>query len=137
MLNYLVGLFTIKTQKISLRLFISMKMLEVKLHLILLDIGSRLYFIKKLIYSLSANVLIVGYRGYGKSEGIPTEQGLMLDAESTMEYTFNDLRKKFDLNINKIFVLGRSLGGAVAIYVLNNFKYRVSFISLYNFRFKD
>jgi fermentation-respiration switch protein FrsA (DUF1100 family) len=31
---------------------------------------------------LEVNVLIVGYRGYGHSEGTPSEEGLALDAEA-------------------------------------------------------
>lgn len=65
-----------------------MKMLEVKNKIYfniyfknLLDIGSRLGLIKNLVTYLNANVLIMGYRGYGKSTGIPSETGIMHDAD--------------------------------------------------------
>jgi len=45
------------------------------------NIGMRIPFIKKLYNKLRVNILIVGYRGYGYSEGIPSEEGLMLDGE--------------------------------------------------------
>jgi len=53
----------------------------------------------------------LSYRGYGKSEGIPSEKGIKLDAQATLEY----LSSRPDINANKILVFGRSLGGAVAV----------------------
>ena len=38
-------------------------------------------FMNKLYLKLKVNILVVGYRGYGYSEGFPTEEGLMLDGE--------------------------------------------------------
>jgi hypothetical protein len=38
-------------------------------------------FFKKLIDNLDLNILAVGYRGYGNSEGAPTEKGIKIDAE--------------------------------------------------------
>jgi len=43
------------------------------------NIGTRLPFIKYYIRLHECNVLIVAYRGYSYSEGIPTELGLKLD----------------------------------------------------------
>jgi len=57
------------------------------------------------------NVLIVEYRGYGRSTGAPSESGLQLDAQTALQY----LLDRSDINHSKIFVFGRSLGGAVAI----------------------
>lgn len=58
-----------------------------------------------------ASVLVFSYRGYGPSEGTPTEAGLKLDAESVM-----GLCRQFeDINRSRVFLFGRSLGGAVAI----------------------
>lgn len=74
------------------------------------NIGSRLPNLNLLINSLSVNILIVAYRGYGHSEGTPSEQGLKLDADATLEY----LLDRKDVNSDRIFVFGRSLGGAVA-----------------------
>lgn len=51
------------------------------------------------------------YRGYGRSTGSPSESGLQLDAQTALEY----LRNRTDINHSKIFVFGRSLGGAVAV----------------------
>ena len=46
------------------------------------NIGNRLYTIEVLYFELDVNVLIVGYRGYGHSEGTPNEQGLEIDGEA-------------------------------------------------------
>ena len=56
-------------------------------------------------------VLIVDYRGYGLSEGSPTEGGLYLDAEAAFEY----LSSETGLDPKQHIVLfGRSLGVGVA-----------------------
>ena len=59
-------------------------------------------------------VLIVDYRGYGLSEGSPTEGGLYLDAEAAFEY----LSSETGLDPKQHIVLfGRSLGVGVAAEV--------------------
>ena len=75
------------------------------------NVGSRLPNIEILVKELNTNVLILAYRGYGDSEGTPSEDGLKLDAEATLEYAQN----RDDIDNDRIFVFGRSLGGAVAI----------------------
>ncbi|CAF0990898.1 unnamed protein product [Rotaria magnacalcarata] len=57
------------------------------------------------------NILLFDYRGYGKSTGAPSEAGLYTDALAVYNY----VRKRNDLDQNKIFLFGRSLGGAVAL----------------------
>jgi len=47
-------------------------------------------------------VLILAYRGYGNSEGTPSEKGLKLDAEAALEYALND----DEIDSNRIFVFG-------------------------------
>lgn len=73
------------------------------------NIGSRLPNIEILVKRTNTNVLILAYRGYGDSEGSPSEEGLGLDAEATLEYALND----DEINNDRIFVFGRSLGAAV------------------------
>lgn len=58
-----------------------------------------------------ANVLLVGYRGYGRSEGKPSEHGIYADGKAALQYATDKL--KFDPQ--NIFILGRSLGTTVAI----------------------
>jgi pimeloyl-ACP methyl ester carboxylesterase len=51
------------------------------------------------------------YRGYGLSTGTPNEQGLVIDAQTGLDY----IRSRDDLKNGKIVVFGQSIGGAVAI----------------------
>ena len=54
------------------------------------NIGFRLVFIKNLVDELNMNVIIFGYRGYGKSEGNPTDFGLKLDGYSISSWLFSN-----------------------------------------------
>ncbi|XP_054012701.1 protein ABHD13 isoform X2 [Hylaeus anthracinus] len=60
---------------------------------------------------LHGNAGNIGHRGYGLSQGSPSEEGLYMDACAGIDY----LRNRTDINTNEIIVYGRSLGGAVAI----------------------
>ena len=60
---------------------------------------------------LPVNVLIIDYRGYGKSEGRPSEQGLYTDARAAWDY----LTTRRNIPASQIVIFGESLGGAVAI----------------------
>lgn len=67
-------------------------------------------------YALSLsgiNVLLVDYRGYGKSEGKPSEQGLYKDAEAAYDYLID----KRQYTPKDIFLLGRSIGTSAAIHL--------------------
>jgi len=59
---------------------------------------------------LGLNVFILDYRGYGRSKGKPSEQGLYQDATAAWRYLTEE--KGFDQE--DILIFGRSLGGAVA-----------------------
>ena len=80
------------------------------------NIGSRLPNIELLVKKLNTNVLILAYRGYGNSEGKPSEEGLKLDAEATLEHALS----RTDIDTSRLFVFGRSLGGAVAAELAMN-----------------
>ena len=67
----------------------------------------------KIFYDLGYSVLIFDYRGYGKSEGAPSEQGTYRDAEAAWEYLTGD-RGYPDKDI---VLFGRSLGGAVTAWL--------------------
>lgn len=66
-----------------------------------------------LIHKLRLNVLIYDYRGYGKSEGNPTEEGTYRDARAAWNY----LTKERAIQPGQIILMGRSLGGAVAAWL--------------------
>jgi len=63
------------------------------------------------LQELPANVLAVDYRGYGKSEGKPTEAGVYRDAEAAYDY----LARERKIPPEQLVVLGQSLGTAVAV----------------------
>ena len=60
---------------------------------------------------LRLNVLTFDYRGYGRSEGRPSEQGLFVDAQAAHDYLTEVVGESSD----RILVFGHSLGGAVAV----------------------
>lgn len=62
-------------------------------------------------YRMGMNVLIIDYRGYGRSEGNPTEKGLNVDALAAYAY----LENRSDIANDNIVVYGESLGSAVAV----------------------
>jgi len=77
------------------------------------NIGHRVQNAYLLYRQCQINILLFDYRGYGKSTGFPSEAGLYLDAQAVYDFA----RGRNDLNQQKIFLFGRSLGGAVAIHL--------------------
>ncbi|KAG1671945.1 Protein ABHD13 [Nymphon striatum] len=75
------------------------------------NIGHRLPNVKSLCEYVKCNVLLVEYRGYGLSEGYPSEKGMYEDVRAAVEF----LLQRSDIDKNKIIIFGRSLGGAVAV----------------------
>ena len=62
-------------------------------------------------HELGLNVLIIDYRGYGRSSGKPSEKGTRLDAEAAWTYLTGELA----IPPERIIIFGRSLGGGVAV----------------------
>jgi uncharacterized protein len=62
---------------------------------------------------LRLDVLIVDYRGYGRSSGKPTERGTYRDAQASWDY----LVGARGIEPGRIVVFGRSLGGAVGAWL--------------------
>jgi fermentation-respiration switch protein FrsA (DUF1100 family) len=56
------------------------------------------------------DVLMIDYRGFGKSTGTPTEQGLYDDAECIFRWVTENLDNRYD----RLIFYGRSLGSAIA-----------------------
>jgi len=75
------------------------------------NIGDRLDQLKLLHDRLDVNIFIFDYRGYGRSQGRPTEDGTYRDAHGALDY----LRSRPDVEEDKIVVFGQSLGGAIAV----------------------
>lgn len=57
------------------------------------------------------NLLLLDYRGYGESQGRPTEQGIYRDGEAALDH----LGSRAGVDPDRIVVWGRSIGAAVAV----------------------
>jgi len=66
-----------------------------------------------LFRALGLQVFIIDYRGYGQSEGTPSEQGTYLDASAAWRYLTTEKK----IPAEKIILYGESLGGAVAAWL--------------------
>jgi abhydrolase domain-containing protein 13 len=75
------------------------------------NIGHRLPIARVLLNAMGCNVFMLEYRGYGLSTGEPDEAGLLVDAQTALDY----LRDRAETSSHKLVVYGQSLGGAVAI----------------------
>lgn len=75
------------------------------------NIGHRLPIARILANDIQCTTLMLEYRGYGLSTGDPHEKGLMIDAQTGLDY----IRQREDLKNNKIVIYGQSLGGAVGL----------------------
>jgi fermentation-respiration switch protein FrsA (DUF1100 family) len=66
-----------------------------------------------IFHRLGLDVFIFDYRGYGESEGKPTEHGTYRDAEAAWQYLIEERQ----INTSNIIVFGRSIGGALAAWL--------------------
>ena len=73
------------------------------------NISHRLYSIRD-FHDIGLSVFIIDYRGYGQSDGEPSEQGLNRDGEAAWQY----LTGERGIAPEDIILFGRSLGGSVA-----------------------
>lgn len=76
------------------------------------NISHRLESIK-IFYELDLSVLIFDYRGYGRSEGKPSESGTYQDAEAAWRF----LVERQGIAPERIILFGRSLGGSIAAWL--------------------
>jgi fermentation-respiration switch protein FrsA (DUF1100 family) len=60
---------------------------------------------------LGVSTMIFDYRGYGKSEGVPSEAGILADARAARAW----LAKRAGVNEGDIVLMGESLGGGVMV----------------------
>jgi fermentation-respiration switch protein FrsA (DUF1100 family) len=75
------------------------------------NISHRLDNLRLLHDELGVSVFIFDYRGYGRSEGSPSEEGTYRDAEAALAY----LLSRPDVDAERVVYFGRSLGAAVAV----------------------
>ncbi len=75
------------------------------------NISHRLENLELLHDELGVSVFLFDYRGYGRSEGTPSEEGTYRDGEAALAY----LRSRADVDADRIIYFGRSLGAGVAV----------------------
>lgn len=74
------------------------------------NLSHRLDNIQRLA-SLNLNIFIFDYRGYGRSEGEPNEQGIYKDSQSA----YKTVVGLDAVSVDTLFLFGRSLGGVCAL----------------------
>lgn len=75
------------------------------------NLGHRIPLAAIFVTKMRCNVLMMCYRGYGRSDGSPSEKGLQIDSQTALDYlTSHPLFKE-----TRIILYGQSIGGAVAI----------------------
>ena len=68
------------------------------------------------LHNIGAAVLILDYRGYGRSEGRPNEKGVLQDARAARIW----LAERAGVKPEEIVLLGNSLGGGVAVDLITD-----------------
>jgi len=71
-----------------------------------------------IFYNLGLNCFIFDYRGYGDSEGKPSEEGTYLDVGAAYKW----LTEEKKIQPDKIIIFGRSLGGSIAAQLASKVK---------------
>jgi len=65
------------------------------------------------------NLFVFDYRGYGKSQGVPSRKGVYEDSVAAVEL----IKSRTDIDQDKLILFGQSLGGANAVCVLGKNKF--------------
>ncbi|KAJ0766407.1 putative peptidase S9, prolyl oligopeptidase, catalytic domain, alpha/Beta hydrolase [Helianthus annuus] len=92
------------------------------------NIAHRLEMVRIMLQKLHCNVFMLSYRGYGASDGYPSQQGITRDAQAALDH----LSQRTDIDTSQIIVFGRSLGGAVGAVVTRNNPDKVAALILEN-----
>lgn len=66
----------------------------------------RIPIAKVFLTKMRCNVVMLSYRGYGKSEGSPSEKGIKLDAQASLDFILSHPI----LEKTKVFLYGQSIG---------------------------
>ncbi|KAH8482352.1 hypothetical protein H0E87_029696 [Populus deltoides] len=92
------------------------------------NIAHRLEMVRIMIQRLQCNVFMLSYRGYGASDGYPSQHGIAKDAQAALDH----LSQRTDIDTSRIVVFGRSLGGAVGALLTKNNPDKVAALILEN-----
>ena len=69
-------------------------------------------YVWEMCKTFNLNLMLIDYRGYGKSNGDPTPKGICQDGLVAYDYLYNRLKDP-----DQIVLWGESLGSAVATYI--------------------
>ena len=75
------------------------------------NVGHRIPIGKVISETIGCYCFMAEYRGYGKSTGTPSEDGLTIDGQATLDF----VRNHEELKNTKIVIYGQSLGGALTV----------------------
>ncbi len=75
------------------------------------NLSHRIDLLRHFQRQTQATIMIFDYRGYGRSEGRPNEQGVLADTRAARTW----LAKRASLSESQIVLLGESLGGALMV----------------------
>ncbi|XP_057537586.1 alpha/beta hydrolase domain-containing protein WAV2-like [Amaranthus tricolor] len=92
------------------------------------NIAHRLDMVRIMLQNLHCNVFMLSYRGYGASDGYPSQHGITMDAQAALDH----LIQRTDIDTSQITVFGRSLGGAVGAALTKNNPDKVAALILEN-----
>ncbi|CAO2823175.1 unnamed protein product [Amaranthus hypochondriacus] len=92
------------------------------------NIAHRLEMVRIMLQKLQCNVFMLSYRGYGASDGYPSQHGITMDAQAALDH----LMQRTDIDTSQIIVFGRSLGGAVGAALTKNNPEKISALILEN-----
>ncbi|MED6149345.1 Alpha/beta hydrolase domain-containing protein wav2 [Stylosanthes scabra] len=92
------------------------------------NIAHRLEMVRIMLQQLQCNVFMLSYRGYGASDGYPSQHGITKDAQAALDH----LCQRSDIDTSRIVVFGRSLGGAVGAVLTKNNPDKVAALILEN-----
>lgn len=74
-------------------------------------LADRADFLRMLSEQYHLSIMAFDYRGFGRSEGKPTEAGVLSDAQAASAW----LSQRANVSPDKLLLIGRSLGGGVAV----------------------
>ncbi|CAG8468684.1 6244_t:CDS:2 [Acaulospora colombiana] len=72
------------------------------------NMGHRLPIAERFYKDFRCNVILLSYRGYGHSEGTPSEKGIRMDTQAILDY----IKQDPSLKDTKLIIYGQSLGGS-------------------------
>lgn len=92
------------------------------------NMGHRIPLAKVFYVKMRCNVMMVSYRGYGLSEGSPSEEGFQIDAQTVLDHLLNhEVFAK-----TQIVLYGQSIGGAVSVDLASRNPQAISALILEN-----